>query len=39
MPSPHDRPTRARLSLLGYLCALTFVLYVDRVCIAQALGP
>lgn len=38
MPS-HPRPSRARLTLLGLLCALTFVLYIDRVCIAQALEP
>ena len=33
------RPSRARLTLLGLLCALTFVLYIDRVCIAQAVEP
>src|SRR3954471_21279941 len=38
LPATH-RPSRARLTLLGFLCALTFVLYVDRVCIAQAVGP
>jgi sugar phosphate permease len=27
------------LTLLGLLCALTFVLYIDRVCIAQAVEP
>src|SRR3954467_8302042 len=36
-PAPPPRPSRARLTLLAYLCALTFVLYLDRVCIAQAL--
>src|SRR4051794_38417892 len=38
MPSP-SRPTRARFIVLGFLCALTFVLYLDRVCMSQALGP
>src|SRR5213080_2878034 len=38
-PYPDSRPSRARLTLLGFLCALTFVLYVDRVCIAQAVEP
>jgi MFS family permease len=37
--SPPCRPSRARFTLLGFLCALTFVLYVDRVCIAQAVKP
>ena len=36
MPPP---PSRARFVLLGFLCALTFVLYIDRVCIAQAVTP
>ncbi|MFM7152147.1 MAG: MFS transporter [Gemmataceae bacterium] len=30
------RPTRARYTLLLLLCALTFVLYLDRICISQA---
>ncbi len=30
-------PSRARLGVLALLCALTFVLYLDRVCISQAL--
>ena len=33
-----ERPTRVRFVVLGYLCALTFILYLDRVCIGQA-GP
>src|SRR5262245_41731680 len=33
------RPSRARLTLVGLLCALTFALYIDRVCIAQAVEP
>jgi MFS family permease len=32
-------PSRARFIVLGFLCSLTFVLYLDRVCIAQALDP
>jgi MFS transporter, ACS family, glucarate transporter len=32
------RPTRARFVVLTYLCLLTFILYLDRVCIGQA-GP
>ena len=35
---PSSQPTRARLVVLAFLCALTFVLYLDRVCISQALG-
>jgi ACS family glucarate transporter-like MFS transporter len=30
------RPTRARFLVLAFLCALTFILYLDRVCISQA---
>ncbi len=33
------RPTRARFVVLGFLCSMAFVLYLDRVCIAQALVP
>src|SRR6266852_6082001 len=32
-------PTRARFVVLGFLCSMAFVLYLDRVCIAQALVP
>ena len=36
--SPADAaPTRARFGVLGFLCSLAFVLYLDRVCIGQAL--
>src|SRR5436309_10744709 len=28
--------TQARYGVLGFLCALAFVLYIDRICIAQA---
>lgn len=31
-------PTRVRFVVLTYLCLLTFILYLDRVCIGQA-GP
>lgn len=31
------RPSQARLIVLAFLCTLTFVLYLDRVCIQQAL--
>lgn len=33
-----NEPSRVRYGVLGYLCALAFVLYVDRICIGQA-GP
>jgi MFS transporter, ACS family, glucarate transporter len=32
-------PTRARYVVLGFLCSMAFVLYLDRVCISQALVP
>ncbi len=32
-----SRPTRARYTVLGFLCSLALVLYLDRVCIGQAL--
>ncbi len=32
-------PTRARFIVLAFLCSMAFVLYLDRVCIAQALKP
>src|SRR5260370_3332888 len=41
-PTPEIRlppPTRARFIVLGFLCSMAFVLYLDRVCIAQALVP
>jgi MFS family permease len=31
-----ERPTRGRLIVLAFLCSLSFVLYLDRVCIGQA---
>jgi MFS family permease len=30
------RPTYVRYGVMGYLCSLAFILYVDRVCIGQA---
>jgi MFS family permease len=36
---PSSQPTRGRFLVLAFLCALTFVLYLDRVCISQALVP
>ena len=33
------RPTRARFAVLAFLCSLTFVLYLDRVCMGQAVKP
>lgn len=32
-----DRPSRARLVVLVLLCSMAFVLYLDRVCVSQAL--
>ncbi len=34
-----DEPTRVRLGVLGFLCALSFVLYIDRACIGKAAEP
>src|SRR5436190_3243005 len=36
MTSPDVRPTCVRYGVMGYLCSLAFILYVDRVCIGQA---
>ena len=33
---PLETPTRVRYGVLAFLCALSFVLYIDRVCISQA---
>ncbi len=38
-PDSADRATRARLVVLTLLCTMAFVLYIDRICIAQALAP
>jgi MFS family permease len=32
----HDRPSRVRYGVLGFLAAMAFVLYLDRACIYQA---
>src|SRR5919198_1566989 len=34
-----DRPTRARLVLALWLCGLSAVLYLDRICMSQAVDP
>jgi ACS family glucarate transporter-like MFS transporter len=31
-----SRPTRVRYQVLGMLCLLSFILYLDRICISQA---
>ncbi len=36
MGVPGIQPTRVRYGVMGYLCSLAFILYVDRVCIGQA---
>jgi MFS transporter, ACS family, glucarate transporter len=36
--SPPDA-SRVRYGVLGYLCALSFILYIDRVCISKAATP
>jgi MFS transporter, ACS family, glucarate transporter len=33
---PAERPTRVRYGVLVFLCLLTFILYLDRICMAQA---
>ena len=38
-PIASQRPTRVRYIALGFLCSMAFVLYLDRVCISQALVP
>jgi sugar phosphate permease len=35
-PTPHQRPTAVRHGVLGFLCVLSFILYLDRICISQA---
>ena len=32
----HDRPTRVRFVVLGFLCSVTLLLYLDRMCIGKA---
>ncbi|WP_165251295.1 MFS transporter [Paludisphaera soli] len=36
MMDTHEAPTRVRFGVLAFLAAMTFVLYLDRVCIGQA---
>ena len=36
MPIPDSQPTRVRYGVMGYLCSLAFILYIDRICIGQA---
>lgn len=31
-----QQPTRVRYGVMGYLCTLAFILYIDRICIGQA---
>jgi MFS family permease len=38
-PARRQAPTHARLVVLAFLCLLSFVLYLDRVCMGQAVGP
>ena len=33
---PAERPSNARYTVLGFMCSLAFVLYLDRICISQA---
>lgn len=40
MSQPHqppltERPTHARYGVLAFLCVLTLILYLDRLCIGQ----
>jgi len=37
--SPAARPTRARFVVVAWLCGLAGVLYLDRICMSQALKP
>lgn len=36
MDRPESQPTRVRYGVMGYLCSLAFILYIDRICIGQA---
>lgn len=36
-PLPTERPTNVRYGVLAFLCGLTLILYLDRLCIGQAL--
>jgi MFS transporter, ACS family, glucarate transporter len=37
VPDPWEPPTRTRFLVLGWLCLLSGILYLDRICISQAL--
>lgn len=40
MTDPHpDPPTRTRYVLVAWLCGLSAILYLDRVCMSQAVDP
>lgn len=36
MEHSDQRPTRVRYGVMGYLASLSFILYIDRICIGQA---
>ena len=36
---PNTKPTRARLVLVMWLCGLSSILYLDRICMAKAVTP
>src|SRR5436190_8605498 len=36
MGSLNGNPTRVRYGVMAYLCAMAFILYIDRICIGQA---
>ena len=36
MTPREQEPTRVRYDVMVYLCALAFILYIDRICIGQA---
>jgi sugar phosphate permease len=36
MRLPDGYPTRIRYGVMAYLCALAYILYIDRICIGQA---
>ena len=38
-PNPAEAPTRARFILALWLCGMAGVLYLDRVCMGQAVTP
>jgi MFS transporter, ACS family, glucarate transporter len=38
-PATDSRPTRTRLILVAWLCGLSGILYLDRICMGQAVVP